>query len=132
MAQAKIFNPGALADGAGAQTTSSKPKDAEKKPYETTGTLKRDNVRKMLFDVFTSEGHSEAESVQVCVSIEKAVSYNIKDFNSRQYREKVNKIQLKLKVSRAPPELYSPFNCLNIDRVVCIGLAWRRGQAVPN
>lgn len=92
-----MFNPFGGEDTAEA----TKPKQAENKPYATTGVSARDNVRKMLFETFIQESgdHSEKDAARAAESIEDAVSASIKDPKSRQYRDKVRQIQLKLKVS---------------------------------
>lgn len=53
-----MFNPAAFAEGGGA--TDVKPQEAEKKPYKTVGVSARDQVRKMFFETFTSEGSEQS------------------------------------------------------------------------
>ena len=97
-AKPKVFNPfGGSADGA-QNAASSSNKEAEKKPYPTTGVSARDQVRKMVFETFTAEGHNEADAAKASESIESALTAIISDPKSRQYRDKARQIQLKLKV----------------------------------
>ena len=57
-----MFNPAAFAEGGGA--TDVKPQEAEKKPYKTVGVSARDQVRKMFFETFTSEGSEQSQAAQ--------------------------------------------------------------------
>jgi len=89
-AKPKVFNPfGDDATNAGAQSTA---KESEKKPYETTGVSARDQVRKMLFETFVSEGHDEAESAMASELIENGIFALIEDPKSRQFRDKARQI----------------------------------------
>ena len=54
----------------------------------------------MLFETFTGEGHSEAESASACDALESAMIAVVSDPKSRQYRDKARQIKLKLSVSK--------------------------------
>mmetsp|Transcript_17073 Transcript_17073/g.21581 ORF Transcript_17073/g.21581 Transcript_17073/m.21581 type:complete len:97 (+) Transcript_17073:44-334(+) len=93
--QPTVFNPfggDSSANVAASQASTT----TKKQPYKTTGVSARDMVRKTLYETFTSEGHSEAESVQVCEALESAIIALISDPKSRQYRDKARQLKLKL------------------------------------
>ena len=70
MSKPKMFNP----FGGGDTAADNKPKEAAKKPYETTGDKARDSVRKTIFDAFIQEGSEESVSARVAETIEDAIS----------------------------------------------------------
>ena len=98
------FNPAAFQKKEGEE----KKKTVEKLPYPVTGNSTRDQIRKMLWEIFTSnelEAKSLPDEKHSCEDLVSKIEEEIHestgtDSKSRQYRDKVKQIQLKIKGPR--------------------------------
>ena len=119
MSRASPFNPAdfqAKGPANGGKDNTAKQQQKNNIPYETTGNSSRDQVRKMLWEIFTQgpssgiqaqsgqdaidEGNQKFSAQQLVAMLEDAVFKNSdEDAKTRQYRDRCKNLQLKLKVS---------------------------------
>ena len=73
----------------------------EKLPYEVTGNSSRDNIRKVLWEILSGEPDGSIKNSDLVHKIEEEIhSSTGSDAKSRQYRDKVKQLQLKIKGPR--------------------------------
>lgn len=96
---ATIFNPAAFDPAASQDQNADKVIKSEKRPYQSTGVSVRDQIRKLLWEIFVGENakYSTEKCAEIVEQVEDEIYKQFSDPKSRQYRDKARTVQLKLK-----------------------------------
>ena len=96
----KIFNPAEFTTTASKEEHAPSTPKAEAKDYKLTGNSSRDQVRKMLFEIFAQDEFPKQSIAALIEAIEDEISTSCPDPKAKKYRDTSRALQTKLKGSR--------------------------------
>ncbi len=97
----KIFNPAQFAPPDQLDDNNhSDPVPVDKKNYALSGNSTRDQVRKLLYEIFSGDDADTTKIAKVIEALENQISKNCPNPSSKQYRDSSRALQTKLKGSR--------------------------------